>query len=142
MNHQNSQIIYLINNSFYNLMNFGVLFDFNTLLTIILLITMSIVIHLFKTNPIVVSLIYLLLFGLILFLWESDCYTKTKLIISMIIFGLYGILTESLVISQTGVLKYNYPDNTLGLNFPLYLFFIYASWVLVISLIFKLVKQI
>lgn len=121
-------------------MNFGVLFDFNTLLTIILLITMSIVIHLFKTTPIVVTLIYLLLFGIILFLWESDCYTKNKLIISMIIFGLYGILTESLVISQTGVLKYNYPDNTLGLNFPLYLFFIYASWVLVISLIFKLVK--
>ena len=60
----------------------------------------------------------------------------------MILFGLYGIITESLIISKTSVLEYKFPDYKLGINFPSYLFFIYASWVLIINLIFKLVKYI
>lgn len=121
-------------------MNLGVLLEFNTILTAVLLLLMSIIIKLYREKPHVVFLLYTLLFIVILSLWKESDITRPKLMFAMFLFGLYGIITESVIISNTGVLEYKFPDTGIGINFPAYLAYIYASWVLVIHLIFKLVK--
>lgn len=119
-----------------------ILFHFNTILTALLVLTLAILILLFKKNGLLVSLISSFLFCIYILVYKGDNTEKIKLILAMILFGLYGIITESLIISKTSVLEYKFPDYKLGINFPSYLFFIYASWVLIINLIFKLVKYI
>ena len=119
-----------------------ILFHFNTILTAFLVLTLAILILLFKKNGLLVSLISSFLFCIYILVYKGDNTEKIKLILAMILFGLYGIITESLIISKTSVLEYKFPDYKLGINFPSYLFFIYASWVLIINLIFKLVKYI
>lgn len=121
-------------------MNFGVLLEFNTLLTAFLLLMMSVSLGLYKSNPRLVFLIYTVFFTFVVLLWEPTDISKEKLLLIMLIFGLYGIVTESFIVSKTSVLEYKFPDSKLGLNSPLYLVYIYASWVLVIQVIFKLVK--
>lgn len=121
-------------------MNFGVLLEFNTILTALLLLMMSVTLGMYKSNPRLVFLIYTVFFTFIVLLWEPTDISKGKLLLIMLIFALYGIITESLVVANTGVLEYKFPDSQLGLNSPLYLMYIYASWVLVIQVIFKLVK--
>lgn len=119
-----------------------ILFHFNTILTAFLVLTLAIMILLFKKNGYLISLISSFLFSFYILVYKGDNTEKIKLILAMILFGLYGIITESLIISKTSVLEYKFPDYKLGINFPSYLFFIYASWVLIINLIFKLVKYI
>lgn len=125
------------------LFNFKVLFEYNSLLTLGLLVFLASSIYLFKEKPTIVFLLNLITFTLFISVfYRENTSNRLKLAIAMIIFGIYGITSESLVISKTKVLEYKFPDKDLGLNYPSYLFFIYASWVLVINLIFKLVKYI
>lgn len=137
-------------NSFFILMEFiekfidiKVLFEYNSVLTLGLLVFLAISISIFKETPLIVSVLNLITFSLFLSVfYRGNKDNRVKIGLAMIIFGLYGIITESLVISNTKVLEYSFPDKEMGLNYPSYLFFIYASWVLVINLIFKLVKYI
>lgn len=137
-------------NSFFILMefiekfiDFKVLFEYNSVLTLGLLVFLAISISIFKETPLIVSVLNLITFSLFLCVfYRGNKDNRVKIGLAMIIFGLYGIITESLVISKTKVLEYTFPDKEMGLNYPSYLFFIYASWVLVINLIFKLVKYI
>ena len=125
------------------LFDFKVLFEYNSLLTLGLLVFLASSIYLFKEKPTIVFLLNLITFTLFISVfYRENTSNRLKLAIAMIIFGIYGITSESLVISKTKVLEYKFPDKDLGLNYPSYLFFIYASWVLVINLIFKLVKYI
>lgn len=120
-----------------------VLFEYNSLLTLGLLVFLASSISLFKEKPTIVFLLNLITFTLFIgVFYRENTSNRLKLALAMIIFGIYGITSESLVISKTKVLEYKFPDRDLGLNYPSYLFFIYASWVLVINLIFKLVKYI
>jgi hypothetical protein len=120
-----------------------VLFEYNSVLTLGLLVFLAISISIFKETPLIVSVLNLITFSLFLSVfYRGNKDNRVKIGLAMIIFGLYGIITESLVISNTKVLEYSFPDKEMGLNYPSYLFFIYASWVLVINLIFKLVKYI
>ena len=137
-------------NSFFILMEFiekfidiKVLFEYNSVLTLGLLVFLAISISIFKETPLIVSVLNLITFSLFLSVfYRGNKDNRVKIGLAMIVFGLYGIITESLVISNTKVLEYTFPDKEMGLNYPSYLFFIYASWVLVINLIFKLVKYI
>jgi len=125
------------------LIDFKVLFEYNSFLIAGLLLFLAVSISLFKEKPIIVFLLNLITFTLfICLLYRDSTLNRVKIGLAMIIFGFYGIITESLVISETKVLEYKFPDKEMGLNYPSYLFFIYASWVLVINLIFKLVKYI
>ena len=125
------------------LLDFNVLFEYNSLLTLGLLVFLAVSISLFKDKPIIVFLLNLITFTLFIgIFYKESANNRLKMALAMIIFGIYGITTESIVISKTKVLEYNFPDREMGLNYPSYLFFIYASWVLVINLIFKLVKYI
>ena len=125
------------------LIDFKVLFDYNSFLIAGLLLFLAVSISLFKEKPIIVFLLNLITFTLfICLLYRDSTLNRVKIGLAMIIFGFYGIITESLVISETKVLEYKFPDKEMGLNYPSYLFFIYASWVLVINTIFKLVKYI
>jgi len=125
------------------LIDFKVLFEYNSFLIAGLLLFLAVSISLFKEKPIIVFLLNLITFTLfICLLYRDRTLNRVKIGLAMIIFGFYGIITESLVISETKVLEYKFPDKEMGLNYPSYLFFIYASWVLVINLIFKLVKYI
>ena len=125
------------------LLDFNVLFEYNSLLTLGLLVFLAVSIYLFKDKPIIVFLLNLITFTLFIgIFYKESANNRLKMALAMIIFGIYGITTESIVISKTKVLEYNFPDREMGLNYPSYLFFIYASWVLVINLIFKLVKYI
>lgn len=125
------------------LIDFKVLFEYNSFLIAGLLLFLAVSISLFKEKPIIVFLLNLITFTLfICLLYRDSTLNRVKIGLAMIIFGFYGIITESLVISETKVLEYKFPDKEIGLNYPSYLFFIYASWVLVINLIFKLVKYI
>jgi hypothetical protein len=74
------------------------------------------------------------------FYYTKDIEDKQKTALLMICFSIYGIITESFIIRTSGILKYTTPSKDCGLNFPNYLIFIYASWILVIKLLLKKIK--
>lgn len=122
--------------------NFNVLFTRNSFLVYALLVSLGLLIQIFKRYPNIILLMALSLSILVIMLRNDTPSYKSKLITAMILFGLYGIVSESLVIRNTGILKYSYPSEGLGLNFPLWLFFIYTSWLLLIEIILKFTKII
>ena len=117
--------------------NFNALFTRNSFLVYALLISLGLLIQFFKRYPNLILFMALLLSILVILLRNDSLNYKFKLITAMTLFGLYGIVSESLVIRNTGILKYSYPSEGLGLNFPLWLFFIYTSWLLLIEIILK-----
>ena len=122
--------------------NFNALFTRNSFLVYALLVSLGLLIQFFKRYPNLILLIALLLSILVILLRNDSLNYKFKLVTAMTLFGLYGIVSESLVIRNTGILKYSYPSKRLGLNFPLWLFFIYTSWLLLIEILFKFTKII
>ena len=122
--------------------NFNALFTRNSFLVYALLVSLGLLIQFFKRYPNLILLIALLLSILVILLRNDSPSYKFKLITAMTLFGLYGIVSESLVIRNTGILKYSYPNKRLGLNFPLWLFFIYTSWLLLIEIILKFTRII
>jgi hypothetical protein len=65
---------------------------------------------------------------------------KLQTALVMLFFSIYGIITESFIIRTSGILNYTSPSKDLGFNFPNYLIFIYASWILVIKFLLKKIK--
>jgi hypothetical protein len=80
------------------------------------------------------------LFSIIGYFYFSKEEDKQKTALLMLCFSIYGIITESFIIRTSGILNYTSPSKDWGLNFPNYLIFIYASWILVIKLLLKKIK--
>ena len=118
-------------------LNFDALFTKNSLIVYTLLILLGIMIQYLKRFPNIILLLASLLTAITIVLRDDDRKYKLKLLIVMFCFGLYGIISESLIIQNTGILTYSYPNSSLNLNFPLWLFFIYTSWSLLLEIIFK-----
>jgi len=123
-------------------LNFDALFTKNSLLVYTLLILLGILIQYLKRFPNIILLLASLLTAITIILRDDDIKYKQKLLIVMLCFGLYGIISESLIIQNTGILTYSYPNSSLNLNFPLWLFFIYTSWSLLLEIIFKFTRII
>ena len=66
---------------------------------------------------------------------------KRKLaIITGIIFVLYGTLSESLVISKTGILKYSEHVKIDKLNIPVFLPLVYLFWSFIVIQIYETIN--
>jgi hypothetical protein len=95
------------------------------------LVTLVILLHIltimFLNNSIWSSIISVLL--LFIYFVNSNRTDKPILLFTMISFGLWGTLLESFIMYKTNFcLKYRKPAD--GLNFPLWLIFVYPFYVL------------
>jgi hypothetical protein len=117
--------------------------------------TSSVMSHEFKLVSIVISIISLSiiflqghnnaifiisLFSIIGYFYVTTEKDKLQTALVMLFFSIYGIITESFIIRTSGILNYTSPSKDLGFNFPNYLIFIYASWILVIKFLLKKIK--
>jgi len=110
--------------------------EFKLISIVIGIISLSIV-FLQGHNNIIFLISLLSILGYFYITKEED---KLQTGLVMLLFSIYGIITESFIIRTSGILKYTSPSKDLGLNFPNYLIFIYASWILVIKLLLKKIK--
>ena len=109
-------------------------FSVNNFYLVLLIISMGVTLLMLKDYPLVISIVFTLL--IIIYLKKLDLPWKRKkrIIIACVLFSLYGTLTESLIISNTGVLNYSQRVKISNkLNFPLFLPLVYFFWGLIVT---------
>jgi hypothetical protein len=111
--------------------------EFKLVSLVISIISLSIIFLQGHNNAIFIISLFSII-GYFYFSKEEEDKQKTALL--MLCFSIYGIITESFIIRTSGILNYTSPSKDWGLNFPNYLIFIYASWILVIKLLLKKIK--
>ena len=115
------------------------IFSANNFYLICLISTMGLTLITLKNHPYLVTIIFILLISIYIKLVQTTKREKNIMIITGILFTIYGTLSESFVIKSTGVLTYSdtvKPDNRV-INFPPFLPLVYFFWALIVTRINK-----
>ena len=117
-------------------------YNVNNVYLLILISICGITLLSLDRHPVLITI----LMALYLFIYVKkltlNTKTKNKLVLTGILFMLYGTLTESKIISSTGILNYNPKVKIDGikLNFPLFLPLVYFFWSCVVIQIYETLK--
>ena len=118
--------------------NLEPIFNYDSLLIFVLIITTLIVLIMFHRSPRLVFTINILLIALYFLISRID--NKLKLLLTMIHFSIWGVFIESFIIKKTSLLKYK--NISYSLNFPLWLFPAYSIFLLGGLYTYKIIDKI
>ena len=118
------------------------LFNINNFYLTILIFFMGITLITLKDYPTIISLLFVIYLIIYINVLNKTNGEKWRLVLTGLIFTLYGTVTESIIIGKTGILNYisNVKPTNLGINFPLFLPLVYFFWACLVAQIYETIN--
>ena len=118
------------------------LFNINNVYLTILISLMGLTLITLKDYPNIVTALFLIYLIIYIKVLNKTKGEKWRLILTGLIFTLYGTITESVIIGKTGILNYisSVKPTVSGVNFPLFLPLVYFFWACIVAQIYETIN--
>ena len=118
------------------------LFNINNVYLTILISIMGLTLIILKDYPNIITILFLIYLSTYIKVLNKTKNEKWRLVLTGLIFTLYGTVTESIIIGKTGILNYisSVKNTFTGLNFPLFLPLVYFFWACIVSQIYETIN--
>ena len=103
---------------------------------------MGLTLIILKDYPNIITILFLIYLSTYIKVLNKTKNEKWRLVLTGLIFTLYGTVTESIIIGKTGILNYisSVKNTFTGLNFPLFLPLVYFFWACIVSQIYETIN--
>lgn len=118
------------------------LFNINNVYLTILISVMGITLITLKDYPNLITILFLIYLSAYVKVLDKTKGEKWRLVLTGLIFTIYGTMTESIIIGKTGILNYitSVKPTISGLNFPLFLPLVYFFWACIVAQIYETIN--
>ena len=95
-----------------------------------------------KDYPNIITTLFLIYLIIYIKVLDKSKSEKWRLILTGLIFTLYGTITESVIIGKTGILNYisSVKSQQIGVNFPQFLPLVYFFWACIVAQIYETIN--